>query len=66
MTCSVGRWCGPARAVGIDLDRIEDMAAGFVNVAHEGMGDPARRAALAAAFPDSIPPATVASTERAR
>ena len=45
--------------VGVDLDRIEDIAAGCVNVAHEGMGDIARWAALAAGFPDSVPAATV-------
>ena len=41
--------------VGVDLERIEDIAAGCVNVAHEGMGDIARWAALAAGFPDSVP-----------
>jgi acetyl-CoA acetyltransferase family protein len=45
--------------VGAPLDRIEDIAAGCVNVAHEGMGDIARWAALAAGFPDSVPAATV-------
>src|SRR3954447_11559671 len=45
--------------VGVPLDRIEDIAAGCVNVAHEGMGDLARWAALAAGFPDSVPAATV-------
>jgi acetyl-CoA acetyltransferase family protein len=45
--------------VGVELDRIEDIAAGCVNVAHEGMGDVARWAALAAGFPDSVPAATV-------
>jgi acetyl-CoA acetyltransferase family protein len=45
--------------VGVDLGRIEDIAAGCVNVAHEGMGDIARWAALAAGFPDSVPAATV-------
>jgi acetyl-CoA acetyltransferase family protein len=44
---------------GVPLDRIEDIAAGCVNVAHEGMGDIARWAALAAGFPDSVPAATV-------
>src|SRR5881227_3169490 len=44
---------------GVDMDRIEDIAAGCVNVAHEGMGDIARCAALAAGFPDSVPAATV-------
>jgi acetyl-CoA acetyltransferase family protein len=45
--------------VGVELDRIEDIAAGCVNPAHEGMGDIARWAALAAGFPDSVPAATV-------
>jgi acetyl-CoA acetyltransferase family protein len=45
--------------VGVPLDRIEDIAAGCVNVAHEGMGDIARWAALGAGFPDSVPAATV-------
>jgi acetyl-CoA acetyltransferase family protein len=45
--------------VGVDLDRIEDILAGCVNPAHEGMGDVARWAALAAGFPDSVPAATV-------
>src|SRR6202453_4124509 len=45
--------------VGVPPDRIEDIAAGCVNVAHEGMGDIARWAALGAGFPDSVPAATV-------
>jgi acetyl-CoA acetyltransferase family protein len=45
--------------VEVDLDRIEDIAAGCVNPAHEGMGDIARWAALAAGFPDSVPAVTV-------
>jgi acetyl-CoA acetyltransferase family protein len=45
--------------VGVDLGRIEDIAAGCVNPAHEGMGDIARWAALAVGFPDSVPAATV-------
>jgi acetyl-CoA acetyltransferase family protein len=45
--------------VGVELDRIEDIAAGCVNVAHEGMGDIGRWAALAAGFPDSVPAATI-------
>jgi acetyl-CoA acetyltransferase family protein len=44
---------------GVELDRVEDIAAGCVNVAHEGMGDIARWGALAAGFPDSVPAATV-------
>jgi acetyl-CoA acetyltransferase family protein len=45
--------------VGVPLERIEDIAAGCVNPAHEGMGDIARWAALAAGFPDSVPAATI-------
>src|SRR5438270_6347395 len=45
--------------VGVDLDRVEDIAAGCVNPAHEGMGDIGRWAALAAGFPDTVPAATV-------
>jgi acetyl-CoA acetyltransferase family protein len=45
--------------VGVALDRIEDIAAGCVNPAHEGMGDIGRWAALAAGFPDSVPAATI-------
>jgi acetyl-CoA acetyltransferase family protein len=43
----------------VPLERIEDISAGCVNVAHEGMGDIARWAALAAGFPDSVPAVTV-------
>src|SRR5438876_6286102 len=45
--------------VGVPLDRVEDIAAGCVNPAHEGMGDIARWAALAGGFPDSVPAITV-------
>jgi acetyl-CoA acetyltransferase family protein len=45
--------------VGVPLERIEDITAGCVNPAHEGMGDIARWAALAAGFPDSVPAVTV-------
>jgi len=45
--------------VGAPLERIEDITAGCVNPAHEGMGDVARWAALAAGFPDSVPAITV-------
>ena len=45
--------------VGVPLERIEEITAGCVNVAHEGMGDLARWAALAAGFPDSVPAMTV-------
>jgi acetyl-CoA acetyltransferase family protein len=44
---------------GIPLERVEDIVAGCVNPAHEGMGDIARWAALAAGFPDSVPAITV-------
>jgi acetyl-CoA acetyltransferase family protein len=44
---------------GVPLAAIEDIAAGCVNPAHEGMGDIARWAALAAGFPDSVPAATI-------
>lgn len=45
--------------VQVPLEKIEDIAAGCVNVAHEGMGDIARWAALSAGFPDSVPAVTV-------
>jgi acetyl-CoA acetyltransferase family protein len=45
--------------VGVPLERIEDITAGCVNPAHEGMGDIARWGALAAGFPDSVPAVTV-------
>ena len=45
--------------VDVPLERIEDIVAGCVNPAHEGMGDIARWAALAAGFPDSVPAITV-------
>ena len=45
--------------VGVPLDRIEDITGGCVNVAHEGMGDVARWAALSAGFPDSVPAVTI-------
>lgn len=50
---------GACTRVGIELDQIEDIIAGCVNPAHEGMGDLARWAALAAGFPDSVPGATI-------
>jgi len=46
-------------SVGVPLERVEDVVAGCVNPAHEGMGDIARWAALAAGFPDSVPAITV-------
>jgi acetyl-CoA acetyltransferase family protein len=45
--------------VGVPLERIEDIVAGCVNPAHEGMGDIARWAALRSGFPDSVPAITV-------
>jgi acetyl-CoA acetyltransferase family protein len=45
--------------LGVPLERIEDISGGCVNTAHEGMGDIARWAALAAGFPDSVPAVTV-------
>src|SRR6476659_10019249 len=45
--------------VEVPLERIEDITAGCVNPAHEGMGDIARWAALASGFPDSVPAITV-------
>ncbi|MUL85795.1 MULTISPECIES: thiolase family protein [unclassified Mycolicibacterium] len=45
--------------VGVPLDQIEDIVAGCVNPAHEGMGDVGRWAALAAGFPDSVAGATI-------
>jgi acetyl-CoA acetyltransferase family protein len=45
--------------LGVPLERIEDITAGCVNTAHEGMGDVARWGALAAGFPDSVPAVTV-------
>ena len=45
--------------IGVPLERIEDISAGCVNTAHEGMGDIARWGALAAGFPDSVPAVTV-------
>jgi acetyl-CoA acetyltransferase family protein len=40
-------------------EQIQEIAAGAVNVAHEGMGDIARWAALAAGFPDDVPGYTI-------
>jgi acetyl-CoA acetyltransferase len=50
---------GACQRVGIHLDQVEDIIAGCVNPAHEGMGDVARWAALAAGFPDSVAGATI-------
>src|ERR1700728_4271025 len=45
--------------LGVPLEKIEDITAGCVNTAHEGMGDVARWGALAAGFPDSVPAVTL-------
>ncbi|MGH2725805.1 MAG: thiolase family protein [Actinomycetota bacterium] len=45
--------------LGIDPETVEEIAAGCVNTAHEGMGDIARWAALAAGFPDQVPAYTI-------
>jgi 3-oxo-5,6-didehydrosuberyl-CoA/3-oxoadipyl-CoA thiolase len=50
---------GACDRLGIPLDQVEDIAAGCVNPAHEGMGDVARWAALAAGFPDHVAAATI-------
>ena len=48
------------RALGRERrEQVQEIAAGCVNVAHEGMGDIARWAALAAGFPDHVPAYTV-------
>src|SRR5437762_13038189 len=44
---------------GVHPEQVQEIAAGCVNVAHEGMGDIARWAALAAGFPDHVPAYTV-------
>jgi acetyl-CoA acetyltransferase family protein len=54
-----GTMVAACERVGVSLDRIDDITAGCVNPAHEGMGDIARWAALAAGFPDSVPAITV-------
>src|SRR6201990_106944 len=50
---------GACERVGVGVEQIEDIVAGCVNPAHEGMGDIARWAALAAGFPDSVAGATI-------
>ncbi|MGB8405194.1 MAG: thiolase family protein [Mycobacterium sp.] len=50
---------GACRKVGIELAEVEDIVAGCVNPAHEGMGDIARWSALAAGFPDSVTGVTI-------
>src|ERR1700688_4765549 len=54
-----GTMVAACHRVGVPLDRIEDITAGGVNVAHEGMGDVARWGALAAGFPASVAAVTV-------
>ena len=44
---------------GVRPEQVQEIAAGCVNVAHEGMGDIGRWAALAAGFPDDVPAYTV-------
>src|SRR5580692_5235991 len=50
---------GACERVGVELAEVEDIIAGCVNPAHEGMGDVGRWAALAAGFPVSVPAATI-------
>jgi acetyl-CoA acetyltransferase family protein len=50
---------GACERVGVPLGQVEDIVAGCVNPAHEGMGDVARWAALAAGFPDSVAGVTI-------
>jgi acetyl-CoA acetyltransferase family protein len=50
---------GACERAGIAPADVQEIAAGAVNVAHEGMGDVARWAALAAGFPDHVPAYTV-------
>ena len=44
---------------GVRPEHVQEIAAGCVNVAHEGMGDIARWAALAAGFGDHVPAYTI-------
>jgi 3-oxo-5,6-didehydrosuberyl-CoA/3-oxoadipyl-CoA thiolase len=50
---------GACERVGVGVDQVEDIVAGCVNPAHEGIGDVARWAALAVGFPDSVAGATI-------
>src|ERR1700752_1132276 len=50
---------GACERVGVGLDQIEDIVAGWGNPAHGGMGDGARWSALAVGFPDSVAAATI-------
>jgi Thiolase, N-terminal domain len=46
---------GACERLGVALEQIENIVAGCVNTAHEGISDVARWAALAASFPDCPP-----------
>jgi acetyl-CoA acetyltransferase len=50
---------GACERAGIESSHVQEIAAGCVNVALEGMGDIARWGALAAGFPDEVPAYTV-------
>jgi acetyl-CoA acetyltransferase family protein len=50
---------GACERVGVPLEQVEDIIAGCVNPAHEGMGDIGRWAALVGGFPDSVAGATI-------
>ena len=50
---------GACERIGVPLEHVEDIIAGCVNPAHEGMGDVARWAALAAGFPHSVAVAAI-------
>jgi 3-oxo-5,6-didehydrosuberyl-CoA/3-oxoadipyl-CoA thiolase len=50
---------GACERAGVAPADVQEITAGAVNVAHEGMGDIARWAALAAGFPDHVPAYTV-------
>ena len=66
---SARRWSAACERVGVPLERIEDIAAGCVNPAHEGMGDIARWArARRRAFrtPSRRPPSTASARRRCR
>ena len=50
---------GLALNAAVERGDVEEIAAGCVNPAHEGIGDIARWAALGAGFPDHVPAYTV-------
>jgi acetyl-CoA acetyltransferase len=54
---------GACERAGVEMDQIEDIAAG-VNPAHEGLGDVARWAAMAAGLPDSAAEQPATSGQR--